>query len=134
MSPEPAILVIDDNKDNRDLVEYLLRARGYEPRIAGGSIDGVRMALAEAPDLILLDIRMPDMNGYEVVAVLRTEAMLARTRIVAITASAMAEDRKRITEAGFDGYIQKPIDPEQFVDQIEKFLPAASTGSDEGGK
>jgi two-component system cell cycle response regulator len=126
-----SILVIDDNQDNRDLVEYLLRARGHSPRIATGGSEGVTMALAEPPDLILLDIRMPEMDGYDVVAALRAASALTHTRVVAITASAMAEDRKRITDAGFDGYIQKPIEPEAFVDQIEKFLPHVAAGYDE---
>jgi CheY-like chemotaxis protein len=125
------ILVIEDNQDNRDLVEYLLRARGYEPRMAPGGGEGVRMALASPPDLVLLDIRMPEMDGYEVVAALRSQPGLSRTRIVAVTASAMAEDRKRISDAGFDGYIQKPIDPETFVEQIQGFLPVGSDASGE---
>jgi CheY-like chemotaxis protein len=116
------ILVIEDNEDNIRLVDYVLRAHGYEPRLASSGADGVRLALERTPDLILLDIRMPRVDGYEVVAQLR-QAGMEGTRIVAVTASAMVGDREKIAAAGFDGYIQKPIDPETFVAEVEKFLP-----------
>lgn len=116
------ILVIEDNEDNIRLVDYVLRAHGYEPRLASSGADGVRLALERTPDLILLDIRMPRMDGYEVVAQLK-QAGLAGARIVALTASAMVGDREKIAAAGFEGYIQKPIDPETFVAQVEQFLP-----------
>jgi CheY-like chemotaxis protein len=116
------ILVIEDNEDNIRLVDYVLRAHGYEPRLATSGADGVRLALERTPDLILLDIRMPRVDGYEVVAQLR-QAGMEGTRIVAVTASAMVGDREKIAAAGFDGYIQKPIDPETFVAEVEKFLP-----------
>jgi CheY-like chemotaxis protein len=116
------ILVIEDNEDNIRLVDYVLRAHGYEPRLATSGADGVRLALERTPDLILLDIRMPRVDGYEVVAQLR-QAGMEGARIVAVTASAMVGDREKIAAAGFDGYIQKPIDPETFVAEVEKFLP-----------
>jgi CheY-like chemotaxis protein len=124
MSPEPDILVIEDNEDNRDLADYLLRAGGYAPRLAAGGVEGLKMA---PPDLILLDLRMPEMDGYEVAAALNGRSELALTRIVAFTASAMVEDRKRIADAGFDGYIQKPIESEAFVEQVRRFLTAPLT-------
>jgi CheY-like chemotaxis protein len=116
------ILVIEDNEDNIRLVDYVLRAHGYEPLLATSGADGVRLALEHRPDLVLLDIRMPHMDGYEVVARLKA-AGLDGTRIVALTASAMVGDREHIVAAGFDGYIQKPIDPETFIAEIEHFLP-----------
>jgi CheY-like chemotaxis protein len=116
------ILVIEDNKDNIRLVDYVLRAHGYEPLLATSGAVGVQLALDHRPDLILLDIRMPYMDGYEVVAQLKA-AGLEGTRIVAVTASAMVGDREKIAAAGFDGYIQKPIDPETFIAQVEHFLP-----------
>ena len=115
------ILVIEDNEDNIRLVDYVLRAHGYEPLLATSGADGVRIALERRPDLILLDIRMPRMDGYEVVARLK-QAGLEGTRIVAVTASAMVGDREQIVAAGFDGYIQKPIDPETFIAEVERFL------------
>jgi CheY-like chemotaxis protein len=116
------ILVIEDNEDNIRLVDYVLRAHGYEPLLATSGADGVRLALEHRPDLVLLDIRMPHMDGYEVVTRLK-EAGLDGMRIVAVTASAMVGDREQIVAAGFDGYIQKPIDPETFIAQVESFLP-----------
>jgi two-component system cell cycle response regulator len=125
----PNILVIDNNADNVDLVAYLLRARGYAPRVASSGAAGVRTAVEDPPDLILLDISMPDMDGYAVAAALKPRPALEGTRIVAVTAFAMVEDRERIATAGFDGYIQKPIDPELFVDQLSRFLPVVSAGA-----
>ena len=115
------ILVIEDNPDNIRLVDYVLRAHGYEPLLATSGAEGLQIAGEAKPDLILLDIRMPHMDGYEVAARLR-QMDLAATKIVAVTASAMVGDRERIDAAGFDGYIQKPIDPETFMTDIEHFL------------
>ena len=114
--------MIEDNEDNINLVDYGLRAHGYEPLLATDPVEGLRIALERRPDLILLDIRMPRMDGYEVAARLK-QAGLEGTKVVAVTASAMVGDRERITAAGFDGYIQKPIDPETFIAEIERFLP-----------
>jgi CheY-like chemotaxis protein len=115
------ILVIEDNPDNIRLVDYVLRAHGYEPLLATSGAEGLRIAGETKPDLILLDIRMPHMDGYEVAARLK-QMDLEGTKIVAVTASAMVGDRERIAAAGFDGYIQKPIDPETFIADIEQFL------------
>jgi CheY-like chemotaxis protein len=117
------ILVVEDNQDNLNLIGYLLRAYGYESLLARSGADGVRIAVERRPDVILLDIRMPGMDGYEVAAAIKSQPGLERTRIVAVTASAMVGDRERIAAAGFDGYIQKPIDPETFIGELEQFLP-----------
>jgi CheY-like chemotaxis protein len=118
-----SILVIEDNEDNIRLADYVLRAFGYEPLLAMDGAEGLRIALECKPDLILLDIRMPHMDGYEVAARVK-QADLRGTKVVAVTASAMVGDRERIAAAGFDGYIQKPIDPETFIADVERFLPA----------
>jgi CheY-like chemotaxis protein len=117
-----SILVIEDNEDNIRLVDYVLRAYGYEPLLATDGAEGLRIALERRPDLVLLDIRMPRMDGYEVAARLK-QARLEGTKVVAVTASAMVGDRERIAAAGFHGYIQKPIDPETFIAEVERFLP-----------
>lgn len=122
--------MIEDNSANIELVDYLLRAYGYVSLLATNGEDGVRIAVLQQPDLILLDIRMPGMNGYEVAAAIREQPSLEHTRIVAVTASAMVGDRERIAAAGFDGYIQKPIDPETFVGRIERFLADRSPRRD----
>ena len=117
------ILVVEDNADNMSLMVYLLRAHGYEPLQAIDGAEGVRVATEARPDLILLDLRMPEMGGYQAVDLIRDWPRLEKTRVVAVTASAMVGDQNRITAAGFDGYIRKPIVPETFVDEIEQFLP-----------
>ena len=117
-----SILVIEDNTDNIRLVDYVLRAHGYQPLLATNGAEGLRIASEAKPDVILLDIRMPHMDGYEVAALLK-QMDLNGTKIVAVTASAMVGDRERIAAAGFDGYIQKPIDPETFIADVERFLP-----------
>jgi CheY-like chemotaxis protein len=117
------ILVVEDNEDNIRLIDYLLKAHGYAPLLARDGREGVRLAIENRPDLVLLDIRMPEMDGYEVVAALKAEPGLAGTRVVAVTASVMVGDREQITAAGFDDYIDKPIDPETFIAQVECWLP-----------
>jgi CheY-like chemotaxis protein len=116
------ILVVEDNEDNLTLIDYLLRAYGYAPLLARSGEDGLRIATKMRPDLILLDIRMPGLDGYQVAAAIRGASGLEGTRIVAVTASAMVGDRERITAAGFDGYIQKPIDPETLLASLQPFL------------
>ncbi len=116
------ILVIEDNEANIQLVDYVLRAHGYHPLLARTGADGLRIAVDAKPDVILLDIRMPDMDGYEVAAAIRELPALGHTKIVAVTASAMVGDREHIAAAGFDGYIQKPIDLDTFIGEVEAFL------------
>jgi two-component system cell cycle response regulator len=129
-----SILVVEDNEDNIMLVDFLLKAHGYAPLLARDGSEGVRLASEHRPDLILLDIRMPGMDGFEVARAVRADARLAHTRVVAVTASAMVGDREQIVAAGFDGYIDKPIDPESFMPEVERWLPergivdARSTG------
>ncbi len=117
-----AILVVEDNRDNMELMEYLLTAFGYTPTLASGGADAVRRAREQPPDLILMDLQMPDMDGHEARDEIRREPGLAGCTIVAVTAFAMLGDQERILAAGFDGYISKPIAPERFVTQVERFL------------
>jgi CheY-like chemotaxis protein len=126
----PRVLVIEDNRHNSELLDYLLTAYGYVSLLAAEGRDGLRTARIQRPDLILLDIRMPGMDGFAVVAEIRRDPGLRRTPTVAVTASVMTGDRERITAAGFDGYIRKPIEPEMFIAQIERFLggPIAHPG------
>lgn len=101
---------------------YLLSACGHETQEAHEGAEGLAKARSERPDLILLDIHMPQMDGYEVAFRLRSEAPCARIPIVAVTALAMVGDRERILASGFDGYIAKPIEAEMFLAQINGFL------------
>ena len=117
------VLIIDDDPVNIDLLGYLLRAFSHEPLIAMGGEEALQMAGAHIPDLILCDIQMPHMNGFEVLRRLRADPRFAFVPIVGVTALAMVGDREKIMAAGFDGYLTKPIAPETFVAEIEKYLP-----------
>lgn len=133
---EAAILVVEDNRDNMELMEYLLTAFGYAPMLATGGAEAVRRARERPPDLILMDLQMPEMDGHEARAEIRKEPGLEDCTIVAVTAFAMLGDQERILAAGFDGYISKPIAPESFVAQVERFLAPdlhAGTGATPGG-
>jgi two-component system, cell cycle response regulator DivK len=132
MAADARILIVEDNADNMMLMEYLLRARGYEPSTATDGADGVRIAADERPDLILLDVQMPGMNGYEVAAAVRGQPEPEAIRIVAVTAFAMVGDQERIMASGFDGYLTKPIMPETFVRDVERFLPPELRASSDG--
>jgi len=121
------ILVVDDNQANLDLMLYLLKAFGYEPQGAASGPAGLEAARAGNFDLVLIDILMPGMDGYELARLLRHDARLASTPLVAVTALAMATDRQRIETAGFNGYIAKPIEPETFAAQIERYLKGTAS-------
>jgi CheY-like chemotaxis protein len=103
--------VIEDNEDDIARIEYVLWAFGHERLLAGNGPEGIAIACREQPDLILRDVRMPKMDGYGVAAALRRGRGLEHIRIVAVTASAMVGDRQRIAASGFDGSIEKPIEP-----------------------
>lgn len=120
------VLVIEDNPGNLYLIEYLLHEYGYKPICAEDGQKGVEAALQQKPDLILCDIHMPKMDGFEVVRRLKNDPDMSSTPIVAVTALAMVGDNERILRAGFDGYMPKPIDPDTFVRQISGFLDSRS--------
>jgi two-component system cell cycle response regulator len=120
------ILVVDDNPANLDLMLYLLRAFGHEAEGAADGLAGFAAARGGGFTLVLTDILMPGIDGYELVRRLKNDARLASTPVVAVTALAMRGDRERITAAGFDGYIAKPIEPQAFVSQIQGYLARTS--------
>lgn len=116
------ILVIEDNPTNLQLMVYLLQAFGYTPLEAADGGTGLDLVRREAPNLILCDIQLPTLDGYEVARQLKRHPALSKIPLVAVTALAMVGDRDRVLAAGFDGYISKPIAPETFVGQVEAFL------------
>jgi CheY-like chemotaxis protein len=116
------ILVIEDNPTNLDLMTYLLKAFGHTVSAARAGEEGVRLALEEPFDLILCDIGLPGIDGLEVARRIRQAPALARVPLIAVTASAMVGDREHVLAAGFDAYISKPITPETFVQDVEKFV------------
>ncbi len=119
------ILIIEDNATNMELMVYLLRAFGYTPLAAYDGEEGVRMARSELPDLIICDVHLPKLDGYGVVAELKKDPRLRAIPALAVTALAMVGDRERLLEAGFNGYIGKPIEPDMFVAELESFLTGA---------
>lgn len=116
------ILVIEDNPDSLELMTYLLKAFGHEAMGAMDGRHGLDMARAEKPDVILCDILLPDMDGFQIAREIKGSTDLAGIPLVAVTALAMAGDKEKVLHGGFDGYIPKPIDPGHFVAQVVGFL------------
>lgn len=122
--PTARILIIEDNPTNLELMVYLITACGHEAVEAHEGAEGLRKARSENPALILLDIHMPQMDGYEVARRLRADPDCSRIPLVAVTALAMVGDREKILASGFNGYIAKPIEAEVLLSQINAFLAA----------
>ena len=116
------ILLIDDNETNIELMSYLLEAFGYRVQTGHSGPEGLETARRQMPDLIICDVLMPGMDGYEVARRLGADPQLAAIPLVAVTALAMVDDREKILQCGFDDYIAKPIDPETFVGEIAALL------------
>lgn len=120
------ILLIEDNAQNRYLANFLLEARGWEMVHAEDGPTGVALAAKVDPALILLDIQLPGMDGYAVAQALRSDPGLRSIPIIAVTSYAMAGDRERCLAAGCNGYIEKPIDPQTFADEVERYLAGSA--------
>ena len=114
------VLVIEDNEQNRYLATFLLEKHGYDVSAAPDGAKGIRIAQTLKPDIILLDIQLPAMDGYAVAGALRRLPELAATPIIAVTSYAMVGDREKCLAAGCTGYLEKPINPETFVGDIER--------------
>ena len=115
------ILVIEDNDQNLYLITFLLENSGFEVIAAMNGMDGIDLAKKVKPDLILLDIQLPGMHGYDVAKALREIKDLDAVGIVAVTSHAMKGDKESCLAAGCDGYIEKPINPESFINQLSEF-------------
>lgn len=116
------VLLIEDNEQNRYLLRYLLEKKGFEVVCESNGLAAAEVALEAKPDLILLDIQLPGADGYEVAGSLRANEALAHVPIIAVTSFAMIGDREKAIAAGCNGYIEKPINPESFVSEIESYL------------
>jgi two-component system cell cycle response regulator DivK len=121
------ILLIEDNEQNRYLATFLLEKHGYSVVPASDGATGIGLGLRFQPRGILLDIQLPGLDGYEVARALRRNPLLDGVPIIAVTSYAMEGDREKAMAAGCDGYIEKPIDPETFVGEIEKLFLRQST-------
>src|SRR4030043_431083 len=116
------ILVVDDNQDSRELVVKVLKNKGYEMVEAIDGEEAVEKAIAQKPDLILLDISIPQLNGYEVTRILKGKEDVKDCPVVALTAHAMKGDRLKALEAGCEGYITKPINVRELPAQVKSFI------------
>lgn len=126
------VLMIEDNAQNRYLATFLLERHGYEIVSAVDGPRGIEMAQTFKPDLILLDIQLPGMDGYGVAQALRKLDSLSEVPIIAVTSYAMVGDREKALAAGCTGYVEKPIDPDTFVGEIERIRSAAETERADG--
>jgi CheY-like chemotaxis protein len=118
------ILIVEDNPQSLELMTYLLGAAGHTVHMAQTGVQALQLTQNRSVNLILLDLQLPDLDGYQVLRALREEDHHRATKIVAVTAVAMVGDRERTLTAGFDHYIPKPINPRTFVNEIENWLPS----------
>jgi two-component system, cell cycle response regulator DivK len=116
------ILIVEDNQDNRELVVKVLRNKGFDLAEAADGEEAIEKAVSEKPDLILLDISLPKLDGYEVVKRLKSMEEFREIPVVAFTAHAMKGDREKVIAEGFEGYISKPINVREFPDQLKLYL------------
>ncbi|TFG36247.1 MAG: response regulator [Nitrospirales bacterium] len=116
------LLIVEDNQDNRELAIKVLKNKGYEIIEAVDGEEAIEKAISEKPDLILLDISLPKLDGYEVAKRLKSMEEFQEIPIVAFTAHAMKGDREKVIAGGFEGYISKPINVREFPDQIMLYL------------
>jgi two-component system cell cycle response regulator DivK len=116
------ILIVEDHEKNLKLVRDLLQVKGYSTLEAGTAEDGIRLAHERKPDLILMDIHLPGISGIEALKVLRADDATAAIPVIAVTASVMQQDRKQITEAGFDAYVGKPLNIKEFLNAVRSML------------
>ncbi len=116
------ILIVEDNKNNRKLFRDILKYSGYEVLEAQDGAEGIKTAVEQMPDLILMDIQMPVMDGFEALKALRNMPETGKIKIIALTSFAMAGDKKKILKAGFDDYISKPIDTRKLPEIVKRFI------------
>ena len=116
------ILIVEDNEKNLKMVRDVLRFKGYQTIEAGTGEDGVRLAKERHPDLVLMDIQLPGIDGIVALGQLRADPTTRAIPVIAVTASAMTHDRKKIMAAGFDGYQTKPIKVREFLEAVREML------------
>ena len=124
------ILIVEDNERNLKLLRDVLEYAGYDVRVARTAEDGITLAVKEPPDLVLMDLQLPGIDGMEALRRLRENPRTAEIPVVAVTAQAMKQDRERALDAGFNGYIEKPISVRAFPDQVRGFLSGGAEGTE----
>ncbi len=122
----PKILIVEDNEMNRDLLKRRLSKKGYDIALAVDGLEGVSAASAERPDLILMDVGLPGIDGHEATRRIRAEPALARIPIIALTAHAMSADPAKAIDAGCDDYDTKPVDLPRLLAKVEALLARAA--------
>ena len=122
MTNSVKILLIEDHAQNLYLMKFLLEKHDYAVTCASNGPEGLALAPSVNPDVILLDIQLPGMDGHEIARTLKSDPHLKKFPIIAVTSFAMAGDREKCLAAGIEGYIEKPIDPDTFVDELKKFI------------
>ena len=120
---EPLVLIVDDNEQNAKLVRDVLQAAGFRTIEAETGAEALRRASVDHPDVILLDMRLPDLDGPDVARRLKRDARTAHIPVVALTSLALGEGSDWFLAAGFDGYLEKPIDVHEFPDEVRRFSP-----------
>ena len=120
------VLIIEDNEKNMKLARDVLQAKGYKTLEAVTGEEGVKLAIAHVPDLVLMDIQLPGINGIEAFKQIRADTKTARVPVIALTASVTPTDRSAISAAGFDAFVSKPINLKEFVETVRRLV--------EGGK
>ncbi|MCX6074342.1 MAG: response regulator [Campylobacterales bacterium] len=120
------VLIVEDNDNNMELISFILETSGEETLQAMNGLSGVEKALSEQPDYIILDIQLPDIDGFEVLKRIRAAKEGKDIPIIAMTSYAMSGDKEKMLNAGCNGYIEKPIDPERVIAQIRDVLEKAS--------
>ena len=116
------ILIVEDNEKNLKLVRDVLQFKGYKTIEAMTGTEGVRLAREQNPDLVLMDIQLPDIDGITALGQLRADPKTAKMKVVAVSASVMPDDQQRIVASGFDAYVTKPINVKSFVETVEQFI------------
>jgi len=124
------ILVVEDNERNLKLLRDLLEYEGYDVRVARTGEDAITLAVKEPPDLVLMDLQLPGIDGMEALRRLRENPRTVDIPVVAVTAQAMKQDRERVLQVGFNGYVEKPISVRAFPDQVRKFLSGEGGGTE----
>ncbi len=125
----PRILLVEDNETNRNLLVRRLSKRGFDVTIAVTGIEGVQKAQSEKPDLVLMDLSLPEIDGWEAMRRLRADPNSAQLRIIALTAHAMEQDRKSASEAGCDDFDTKPVDIERLITKMTALLARPNGGA-----
>lgn len=129
MTGEQVILIVEDNARNLKLARDILNHVGYRTLEAENAEDGLALARAERPDLVLMDVQLPGMDGVEALGRLKTDPLTADIPVVALTAFAMRDDRDRLLAAGFDAYLEKPLNVGEFPGQVDAALRRVDVGS-----